>query len=773
MTGNDPKMCHFIGIGGIGMSGLARLMLQNAAVSGSDRAKNRVTRDLERRGAKISEGHFARNIEAGMTVVYSSDIPKDNVELLEAKKLGCPVLHRSELLQRLMASRKALAVAGTHGKTTTSALLSVVLKEAGVDPSYMVGGIVSEYGSSAASGEGMYFVVEADESDGSFLRYAPYGAIITNIDLDHLNHFGSEETLVESFRQFAGQVVSKDHLFWCGDDERLQKLGLPGFSYGFGERCLLRVSNYRQRGWNCLFDVSFGGVDYPNVEAALAGGHNALNAAAVFGLSLAVGAQEESVRRALKTFKGVGRRSERIGSVSDILFLDDYAHHPTEIEAALGAIRKAVGERRIVAIYQPHRYSRLQYCLGRFGQCFQEADEVIVTDIYAAGEKAVEGVTTEAIVREIKGSRKVLREELEAVCLQDLMPHDVVVTLGAGDITRFGRGLVETLKKRPPKKMTVGVVKGGASYEHDISLKSAEYIEESLAQDIYELKVMTIGRNGEMPFLDELMKCDVVFPILHGPYGEDGTIQGMFEMLGLPYVGCSHRACSVAMDKSMTKKLAILHGIRTSPFRHVHIRDWRKSRERLAEEIAGELAFPVFVKGSHLGSSFGLVKVESPEGLPKAIDEVFACDSELIVEQGIQGREIEFAVLGNDEIAVFSPGEILTGGKVYDFEAKYSDKSVPITDSPDLPPHLIEEGRELARKAFEAIGGEGMARIDFFLDRLDKYWLNEINPIPGLTEKSLYPKLCKKEGIGGRELVRRLIVLALHRHRRSRAVCRA
>ncbi len=318
-----------------------------------------------------------------------------------------------------------------------------------------------------------------------------------------------------------------------------------------------------------LFDVSFGGVDYPNMEAALAGKHNALNAAAVFGLSLAVGAQEKSIRKALKTFKGVGRRSERIGSISEILFLDDYAHHPTEIEASLGAIRKAVGERRIVAIYQPHRYSRLQYCLGRFGQCFQEADEIIVTDIYTAGEKAVEGVTTEAIVQEIKGPfccRKVSREELEAVCLQELMPHDVVVTLGAGDITRFGRGLVETLKKSPPKKMTVGIVKGGASYEHDISLKSAEYIEESLAQDIYDLKVMTIGRGGEMPFLDELMKCAVVFPILHGPYGEDGTIQGMFEMLGMPYVGCSHRACSVAMDKAMTKKLAVLNGIRTLPF---------------------------------------------------------------------------------------------------------------------------------------------------------------------------------------------------------------
>ncbi len=756
------------------MSGLARLLMQqNAGVSGSDMSKNQAVAELISGGARITEGHWVHNIDEGMTVVYSSDIPKDNVELLEAKRRGCRMLHRSELLQRLMASRKALAVAGTHGKTTSSALLSSALRQAGIDPSYMVGGIVSELGGNASSGEGDYFVAEADESDGSFLRYAPFGAIITNIDLDHLNHFGSEEALIGSFCRFAGQVASKEHLFWCGDDERLSQMNLPGVSYGFSEGCSLRLSNFRQEGWNCSFDVSYRETEYKNVEIALPGKHNALNGAAVFGLSLSVGAEEGAVRKALKHFGGVKRRSERIGEVSEILFLDDYAHHPTEIEATLGAVRKAVGERRVVAIYQPHRYSRLRYCLGNYGRCFQDADEVWVTDIYTAGEEPVEGVATEVIQNEIPNSRLVFRKDLECLALSSLRPHDVVVTLGAGDITHFGRGMLEAFEKEPPKKLTIGVVKGGASDEHEISLASSAYIEESLNQEIYDVKVFTIDRSGKWPegvVSGELMQCDAVFPVLHGPFGEDGTIQGMFEMLGLPYVGCSHRAAAIAMDKSLTKKLAVLSGLRTLPYLSIHVRDWREFRGEVVEQAVRELSFPVFVKASHLGSSFGVIKVDQPDDLIEAVEEVFKLDSELIVEQGVKGREIEFAVLGNDELMVFPPGEILANGGVYDFEAKYSQASLPITTSPDLSTELVETGRRLAKKAFEAIGGEGMARIDFFLDEKDRYWLNEINPMPGLTEKSLYPKLCQKEGIDGKELVRRLIVLALHRRRRCGAV---
>jgi len=747
-----PEKCHFIGIGGIGMSGLARLLLrQNIAVSGSDCSQNSVTQELTSRGAEITHSHSADNIHPAATVVFSSSIKEDNVEFQQAKKLGCELLHRSDLLQRLMATKKALAVAGTHGKTTTSALLSMVLKAGALDPSFMVGGIVSELGINAESGDGDYFVAEADESDGTFLKYAPYGAIITNLGLDHLDHYQSESVLFDSFLQFAHQVTSPKHLFWCGDDANLCQLQLPGPSYGFGE-CDLKLSNYSQDGWLSTFDIHFQGQHYPNIQLALPGRHNALNAAGVFGLAVLLGMSDEAIRQAFREFRGVHRRCEKKGEVSKILFLDDYAHHPTEIAATLSAIRQAISPRRLVAVYQPHRPSRMQHCLGQFGNCFQDADCIFVTDIYKAGESPISGVSQEALLDEISRSRAFD----ESTFKDELRPHDVVVTLGAGDITRFGEKMITTL---PHRKLSVGLVRGGASAEHDISLVSASFVRESLSSDIYDVTIFDISREGEWSdkWLGKLQQCDVVFPVLHGPYGEDGTIQGLFEMLQLPYVGCSHRASAIAMDKALTKQLAVLNGVRTLPF--ISVKKWSSD---VKKQICQELSFPIFVKALHLGSSIGVIKVTHPEELDAAVEEVFQHDTGLIVEQGIEGREIEFAVLGDH---VFPPGEILTHGKVYDYENKYGPDSLQTSLDPNLSEEQIERGRSLAEKAFQAIGGEGMARIDFFLDKTGRFWLNEINPIPGLTPISLYPGLCEKHGVPAHQLMDRLIVLALQRHR--------
>ena len=748
-----PKHCHFIGIGGIGMSGLARLLLRkNIAVSGSDCSDNSVIQELKGSGAEITHSHSAGNVSKEATVVFSSSIKEDNVEFQQAKKLGCELLHRSELLERLMATRKSLAVAGTHGKTTTSALLSVVLKSGHLDPSFMVGGIVSDFGTNAQGGDGEYFVAEADESDGTFLKYAPHGAIITNLGLDHLDHYQSEKTLFESFHQFAKQVTSPEHLFWCGDDPNLRQLELPGFSYGFGE-CDLVLSNYSQDGWLSTCDIHFQGKHYANIQLALPGRHNALNAVAVFGLAIVLGIDEQAIRLGLKGFRGVHRRCEKKGEVSKILFLDDYAHHPTEIAATLSAIRQAIGYRRLMVVFQPHRPSRMQHCLGNFGDCFRDADDVFVTDIYRAGELEIPGVTQEAILSKLAGSRPFDEAKLK----DELRPHDVVVTLGAGDITRLGNKLVADL---PRRKLKVGLLRGGVSVEHDVALASAEYVEQSLSSEIYNVKVFEIGRDGKWSApISELQSCDVLFPVFHGPYGEDGTIQGMFEMLQIPYVGCSFRAAAVAMDKALTKQLAVMNGVRTLPFIPVKRGQWNSE---MKEHVCLEFTFPVFVKGAHLGSSFGVVKVESPEELDAAIEEVFQLDDSLIVEQGIVGREIEFAVLGDH---VFPPGEILTNGEFYHFAIKYGPSSLKTTADPKLTQDQIEEGRELAKKAFQAIGGEGMARIDFFLDAAGKYWLNEINPIPGLTPTSLYPRICQKHGVSAEQLMDRLIILALHRHR--------
>lgn len=445
---------HFIGIGGIGMSGLARiLMSRNVPVSGSDIASSYVTEGLVKAGAKVFIGHSAQYVSPETSIVYSSDIKTENPEYKEGLKQNCTMLHRSDLLCKLMEGYKTLAVAGTHGKTTTSSLLTVTVVEAGLDPSYAIGGVINQLHSNANHGDGKYFVAEADESDGTFLKYKPYGAIITNIDLDHMNHFGTEEVLCQAFDLFAKRVTSHQHLFWCGDDVRLQKLSLPGFSYGIGQRCDLRASNIVQKGWRLVFDVDFQGVHYPKVEVALIGRHNVLNALSVFGFALSIGIPEEVIRRAFSAFGGVKRRCEKKGEARQVLAIDDYAHHPTEIKTTLDGLRAAIGDQRLIAVFQPHRYSRTKDCLGSYGGIFDAADELFITDIYGAGEAPIPGLTSALLLQEVQSfsplsCRLVSRDKLCESLAAFVRPQDVVVTLGAGDITKLGAELIDKLRQQ-------------------------------------------------------------------------------------------------------------------------------------------------------------------------------------------------------------------------------------------------------------------------------------------------------------------------------------
>lgn len=764
---------HFVGLGGIGMSGLARLLLhKKVQISGSDRKENDVIKELTKNGVTFSLGHNKNNIEPGMTVIYSSDIPQDNEEMVAARNLLCTILHRSELLEQLMQEKKSLAVAGTHGKTTTSSLLTYVLKVANMDPTFMVGGIVRSLGVNADHGEGAYFVAETDESDGSFLRTSPYGAIITNIDADHLNYWGSMEALIKGFSDFASLVYSSEHLFWCKDDQTLQSLQLPGISYGFHEKADLQIVSCKNVGWKMVFSLRFQGKLYENIELSLLGKHNVLNATAVFGLALQLGAAEENIRKAFLSFKGVKRRAEIRGEVHAVTFVDDYAHHPTEIRATLKAIRGAVGPRRIIVIYQPHRYSRMQYCIGTFGNCFHEADKILVTEIYASNEKPIPGVHHDKVLEEVGGSH-VMKEHLTEELKKILRPFDVVVTLGAGDITTECGRFVTYFENAGVQKYKVAIVTGGTSCEHEVAKVSSQYVIASLKKEHYQVSTFEISKEGEWSFEgitfsgipEALFKADVVFPVLHGPGGEDGTLQGMLELAQIPFVGCSQLKAAVCMDKALTKKLALFHSIRTAPFVPITLWNWREDEKEPLQRIKEHLKYPLFVKASHLGSSLGVIKVEKEEDLTAAIESVFTQDYELIVEQGIKGREIEFAVMGNRNVVAFPPGEILTHGRVYDYDAKYAEDCFATTVDPKLSPELVTRGVEIAAATYRAIGCEGMARVDFFLDDQDKYWLNEINPIPGFTPISMFPKICERHGLKAPELMDQLLLLGLERGR--------
>ena len=435
---------HFIGIGGIGMSGLAQILLEKgASVTGSDMASSQVTKQLQEKGANVFIGHSSDHLKAAATVVYSSAVPKENPEFQEARLQNLPSLHRSELLHRLMEGYSPLLVTGTHGKTTTSSLLAHLLVDAGLDPAFAVGGIISGLQTNAGHGKGAYFVAEADESDGSFLQYAPYGGIITNIDNDHLDYWKTVDALIKGFKQFIDSVQSSEHLFWCGDDELLRSLKPKGLSYGFEKKNDLYIENFRQDRWKNIFDIKFKETEYTEIEIPLIGGHNVLNSAAVFGLGIQLNIPEEKIRKAFSCFRGVSRRAEFKGERGGVAVFDDYGHHPTEIYATLRAFKQAIGHRRLVVAFQPHRYSRTRDCLSEFGPAFAPADKLIVTDIYSAGEAPLEGVTSGALLEKMKDKASldviyVPRQQLAFFVAGCLKPDDVLVTMGAGDITQLG-----------------------------------------------------------------------------------------------------------------------------------------------------------------------------------------------------------------------------------------------------------------------------------------------------------------------------------------------
>lgn len=447
----EMKKCHFIGIGGIGMSALAQILLQRGyRVSGSDLSTSPIVERLQSCGAVIFNAHTKENLEGCSLVVYSTAVNEQNPEMQRAVEEKIPLLHRAELLRELLVGYQPLLVTGTHGKTSTSALLAHLLLSVELHPSYAIGGWVRSLAANGQHGKGPYFVAEADESDGSFLKYPSFGAIITNIDGDHLDFWKTEGAMTEGFRKFGHSVASSNHLFWCGDDEILRTLNFKGYSYGFGEENDLRVQSFYQSGWKMVFDIKFDGKEYKEIELPSIGGHQVLNAAAVFGMGLALNIEESLLRRGLATFQGVNRRLERKGAIDGIEIYDDYAHHPTEIRATLRALKHAIGSRRLIVFFQPHRYTRTRDCMSAFGAAFHHADLLVVTDIYGAGEPSIEGITAEGLYEEI---RRQSEREVYYVPRKELVPffnrlhkmgeNDVVVSMGAGDITMLAKELIE------------------------------------------------------------------------------------------------------------------------------------------------------------------------------------------------------------------------------------------------------------------------------------------------------------------------------------------
>ena len=454
---------HFIGIGGIGMSGIAEILIQSGyLVQGSDINISDNTNRLKKIGVKIFIGQKSSNINNAKIIVVSTAITNTNIELIAAKKMFLPIVHRAEMLGELMRLKQSIAVGGTHGKTTTTSLISRIIEQNGMDPTIINGGIISSLGSNAKLGGGEWMIVEADESDGSFAKLNPTVAVVTNIDLEHLDHHGNEKNLEHAFFNFVSSIPFYGFICLCIDHPRVQKLiskleDKKVITFGLSANADIRATNIIYKN-NCMnFDLNISKrlnthTKVYNIEFSMIGLHNIQNALAAISIGLELNIPIESIQNSLKTFSGVQRRFEKVGDYNGSLIIDDYGHHPVEISSALSAARLIAPKNKIISIFQPHRYSRLRDLFEDFCSCFNDSDQVLLLDVYPAGEKVIKKFESinlaEGLIK--YGHKKVSyvkdSNKLANIIKDNLIPGDLVICLGAGTITKIANNLEYDLK---------------------------------------------------------------------------------------------------------------------------------------------------------------------------------------------------------------------------------------------------------------------------------------------------------------------------------------
>jgi len=457
-----PHRVHLVGIGGIHMSAIARILLAwGHSVSGSDVKISPLTDRLREIGAAVHQGHDAAHIGDAELVVYTAAAQADNPELAEARRRGLPVLQRAEMVARLMAGRRAVAVAGCHGKTSTTALIAFILHHAGRDPTFLVGGEMVDLATNAQAGRGPEIVVEADEFAGAFLHYHPQIAVVTNVEPDHLDYYGSFPRLVTAFRQFLSQVPADGTIVACADDPTLREMlsrpqqhppirarvvpyGLTKGAEFFAENLL------RKDVGGFSFLLQYPGEPVGSFETGLAGIHQVRNALAAIAVASVLGLPQEAVRDAVARFRGVQRRFQHVGDAAGVTVMDDYAHHPTEVRATIAAAVQRFPGRRLVCLFQPHTFSRTQYLLDGFRACFQGVDELLIAETYAAREEPTAGMSARELAEVLDNppARYVgSLDEAPAAVLAVLRPGDIFFTIGAGDVDRVGPEVLEGLKQ--------------------------------------------------------------------------------------------------------------------------------------------------------------------------------------------------------------------------------------------------------------------------------------------------------------------------------------
>lgn len=446
---------HFVGIGGAGMSALAKILVEKGySVSGSDLHESVMTGVLRDLGAKVYIGQRAENVQGAEAIVVSTAIREENPEVVEAKRLGLKRLHRSDVNAFLINNSKGIAVAGAHGKTTTTSMLGVALDYEGVSPSIIIGGEVDYLGSNAKLGESDYLVSEADESDGTFLKYYPYIGIVTNVENDHMDHYGTMENIIKAFKQFLKQIRPDGWAVVCFDNENIRNIVKDAeckyISYAIEHEADYMAANISTQGSGIAFDVIHKGENLGRVVLNVPGRHNVLNGLAAVVTGLSLGLTVPQMAEGLTKFNGAKRRFQTKGRSNGVWVVDDYAHHPTEIATTLKAARQTQ-PKRLICAFQPHRYTRTQLLQKEYGSCFAEADLLVLTDVYSAGEDPIPGVDGELLVKEVAeqtGQKTVYiqdKNEIAAYLKSIAADGDLIMTMGAGDIVKCGEELVKML----------------------------------------------------------------------------------------------------------------------------------------------------------------------------------------------------------------------------------------------------------------------------------------------------------------------------------------
>jgi UDP-N-acetylmuramate--alanine ligase len=766
---NTVKKVHFIGIAGAGMRAIANVLLQKGYyISGSDVKQSAITERFSQQGARICIGQKPENLQDAELVVVSSAIHEDNVELQEAHIRHIPVIHRSDALLDIMSWGKGIAVAGAHGKTTTSSMLGQIFVEGGMDPTVVIGGEVDYLHANSVLGKGKYVIAEADESDGSFIKFNPYIAVVTNIDADHMDHYGSLDNVINAFKVFIQKLDPKEGMaVLCFDNEHIRNLA-PSLnrryiSYGIENQADYTADHIHYEKGRLCFDVYHHDKKMGSMNLFVPGRHNVLNTLAAVAVADACGIPFEKIAEAMSHFHGAKRRFQTKGYVGDVWVVDDYGHHPAEINATLTAA-KDIGTHRIVCVFQPHRYTRTQLLVDRFGGAFKNADLLIVTDIYSAGETPIPNVTGELIANKVieTTGQEVLyipnKEDVVEYLRKFAQPKEMIITMGAGDIYRVGEQYIaessgENTSTIDVKTKKIAVVVGGPSTEAAVSRNTGGAIAKALISKGYQVTVMELNPHMlAQQLLDE--KIDIVFNALHGRYGEDGLIQGLCEMMGIPYTGSGVMASAVGMNKVMSKCAFQGAGIATAPFSYYFE---NQGLDTIAEDIAERFGFPVVIKSAGQGSSIGTVIVDLQTKVKSALVEAFKYGKSLIAESFINGDEFTVAVMDNMAFPVI---QIVSSTGKYDYYSKYTPGVTKHLCPAPISEKLTKQMQDLAMKVFHLCHCNGVARVDFMTDAAGNPFVLEINTVPGMTSTSLVPDAARAMGISFEELCENILLEA-------------